>query len=260
MRQKKTDKYREIEGRGNGKGVEYKPWLKVHEIIDSKGRAHRILGWKHQRVYQLMSDNEFYYFLIMQWQDNVIDIREQFPLKPLEMTLDIADRYNITHGPKNSDNKTVMTTDFVITLKTEQMITEIARTIKPLKEMQNKRVVEKLMIEEEYWKIKKFNWGVVTDDKIPKTMAINIFWIYDFYFWDKYKGLEMELVEELAKILKEMLCKNDNDILRACYELENLVSWESGEGLNFFKYMITHKKIQTNMNKVFNFKTMEIWY
>lgn len=259
-KQKKTDKYRELEGRGNGKGVDYKPWLKVHEIINPRGRAHRILGWKHQRVYQLMSDNEFYFFLIIQWQDNIIDIREQFPLKPLEMTLDIADRLNITHGPRNSQQKTVMTTDFVITVKTSNTVIDLARTIKPLEDMKNKRVIEKLLIEEAYWRKKNIEWGVVTDDRINKTMAKNIYSIYTDYFWDKYIRLEPWIIKELASIFKEMLINNKSNIYEACTRLENEVTWEPGEGLRFFKYLLAHKEIRTDMSESFDFNNMEIWF
>ncbi|AWK50548.1 transposase [Clostridium beijerinckii] len=108
---RKTDKYRLIEKRGLGKFEEYKPWLKVHEF-GSCGRVHRIVGWKNRRIYQLMSDLELYYFVLAQWDDNVIDIREQYPLLPLEETILRANEIGVNHPPMNSKKKTVMTTDF----------------------------------------------------------------------------------------------------------------------------------------------------
>jgi hypothetical protein len=42
-----TDK-RIKEGRGQGRGAKYKPWLCIHDV-PSKGRAWRTKGWKTER-------------------------------------------------------------------------------------------------------------------------------------------------------------------------------------------------------------------
>jgi hypothetical protein len=53
------------EGRGKGRGKEYKPWITIHDFA-SQGRSHRALGWKAGRVQHFMSDHEmrFLFFLI----------------------------------------------------------------------------------------------------------------------------------------------------------------------------------------------------
>lgn len=65
------------EGRGQGIGAEYKPWIKTQEST-SHGRTTRIKGIKTGRQHEFLSDMErnFYYFL--EYSDEVIDIREQF--------------------------------------------------------------------------------------------------------------------------------------------------------------------------------------
>lgn len=64
----------------------------------------------------LLSDNEYNYFCLLDLSDNVIDIREQFPINR-EITTKIAEDLNITH-PLDPTTQTpiVMTTDFFITL------------------------------------------------------------------------------------------------------------------------------------------------
>src|SRR5713101_3462125 len=77
-----TDK-RIKEGRGQGRGANYLPWLYIHDV-PSRGRAWRTKGWKTGRPHHLLSDLEHDYQLIQDWDPSVIDIREQYPLLPLE--------------------------------------------------------------------------------------------------------------------------------------------------------------------------------
>ena len=86
------------EGRGQGTGVDYKPWLVVQDV-SSRGLVHRIKGWKAERVHHLLSNLERDYFYLLEWSLSVTDIREQFPLLPLAETLEIADRaYVLENG------------------------------------------------------------------------------------------------------------------------------------------------------------------
>src|SRR5947207_9231391 len=78
------------EGRGRGRGAHYLPWLLIHDVA-SKGRVARVKGWKTGRVHHLLSDLERDTFLTYEWETSVIDIREQYPLLPLEETLSIAE-------------------------------------------------------------------------------------------------------------------------------------------------------------------------
>ena len=71
------------------------------------------------------------YFYLTEYPDFVVDIREQFPLLPLEETIVIADELGIKHP---TDSKThepiVMTTDFLLTVDKGEGLVELARTIK----------------------------------------------------------------------------------------------------------------------------------
>src|SRR5262249_42710756 len=65
-------------GRGRGEAADYLPWLTVQEV-HSKGTSHRFTS-PFGRTHHLFSDLEKSTFLIHQWRDEVIDVREQFPL------------------------------------------------------------------------------------------------------------------------------------------------------------------------------------
>ncbi len=76
------------EGRGQGFGNNYKPWITIRDV-SSEGRSHRVFGHKSQRTHHLLSDLELSTFLLLEWHSTTIDIREQYPLD-LEQTLEIA--------------------------------------------------------------------------------------------------------------------------------------------------------------------------
>ncbi|MCT4594727.1 MAG: TnsA endonuclease N-terminal domain-containing protein [Anaeromicrobium sp.] len=117
----KSDICRLKEKRGLGRGINYIPWIKVHEV-PSRGRKHRVLGVKHKRIYHFLSDLEYYFYLLQIFDSNVVEIREQFPLLSLETTKLIAEELNIRH-PSVGGRDIVMTTDFLITVKKDNIYT-----------------------------------------------------------------------------------------------------------------------------------------
>src|SRR6266481_8378832 len=102
------------EGRGQGHGQHYQPWLGARDV-PSNGYVNRILGWKTKRRHEFMSNLEASYFYILEQSSSVADIREQFPLLPLHETLAIAEQCGIKH-PRvpNTTEPIVMTTDFLV--------------------------------------------------------------------------------------------------------------------------------------------------
>jgi len=82
----KLDRYIK-ECRGQGEGANYIPWVKINEF-SSKGRATRIHGIKTNRIHHLHSDNQLRAFLLFEWSDKIIDIRESYPLLDLREVVD----------------------------------------------------------------------------------------------------------------------------------------------------------------------------
>jgi len=73
------------QGRGQGEGSNYCPWHLVQDF-PSQGRSHRIKGLTVDRVHHLLSDLEADAFFIFDLpSNNIVDIREQYPLFPIAM-------------------------------------------------------------------------------------------------------------------------------------------------------------------------------
>ena len=158
------------EGRGQGTGKSYKPWILIHDF-PSRGISARIPGRTTGRIHHLLSRNEEFYFYILDADPDVLDIREQFPLR-LSETMEIARRLNIRHPWKNNF-PFVMTTDFLIT-KSDGLH---ARTVKQSDELDNPRVIEKFSIEHAYWSSKDVDWKIVTERQINRDKALNLQWL-----------------------------------------------------------------------------------
>lgn len=119
------------QGRGAGSGESYKPWLHIQDVA-SRGLSTRIKGMKTNRVHHLLSRLELYCFYNFDWSEQVIDIREQYPLDQ-EETLAIAKMLNIKHPrvPRTRD-WVVMTTDFLVTVDEYSKRRDIAVSVNTL--------------------------------------------------------------------------------------------------------------------------------
>ena len=104
---------------GDGIGVGYGQLSARLRAQDVKSRGNRsiVFGLKTFRNHHLLSSVESNFFYLAEFNDSVIDIREQFPLFPLRLTQQIANHLHFQHPmvrvrgvPVEVLN--VMTTDF----------------------------------------------------------------------------------------------------------------------------------------------------
>jgi len=189
------------DGRGQGRGSDYKPWLLVQDV-PSQGLVTRIKGWKSKRVHHLLSNLELSYFYVLEWSPIVFDIREQYPLLPLEETLAIAEQCGIRHptDPKTQE-PVVMTTDFFITVPQSIEVIEQARTLKTAKDLQSQRTLEKLEIERRYWHNRNIDWGIVTEQEIPQALTKNVDWLHPFFRIEDLSPLSETEIRRIATAL-----------------------------------------------------------
>jgi hypothetical protein len=104
----------QLEGRGKGHRENYLPWIDVAEV-SSKGRSRRAAGIKIRREHHFLSDVEWNLFLLLEHSQDIVDIREQFPLDR-DLTVEISASLGIRHPCYPGTHvPTVMTTDFLVT-------------------------------------------------------------------------------------------------------------------------------------------------
>ena len=151
---------------GTGEGANYKPFITTSEF-NSIGTTTVIRDWKTGRGVHCLSQGEMYWYYLLRWDDNNIDIREQYPLNR-EETLAIADKLGVKH-PGNNDY--IMTTDFLVT-KSDN--TFHAYSIKTSGDSLNDRDLEILCIEKMYWKSKNIKYSLLFKTDANTIMVHNI--------------------------------------------------------------------------------------
>lgn len=216
--------------------------------VPSIGRSSRIKGIKTERQHDFLSDLEKNYFYLLEYSNNISDIREQYPLLPLEKTLLIAYELGIKH-PRNPETGEyiVMTTDFLITLNDG---TEIARTIKSKDELLNKRVIEKFEIERRFWDMRDVDWGIVTENEINKIIAKNIEDIHSYKNIrdiDSLKDIEISELKDLIYELSRRLIDSDMSLRHICTQFDSDMILEGGSALSIFRYLIINKLLKIDI-------------
>ena len=166
------------EGRGLGHGVEYRPWRQVQDVL-SIGHAHKVPGLKVRRMHQVLSDLEAACLTLLEFQPDVLDIREQFPLLPTELTERAAAILNVRHPVYVGTHLAqVLTTDFCVDVKgTDQSITEVAIAVKYGQDLVDACTRELLAIEREANRIVGRRWFVFTEITVPGVITRNLAWL-----------------------------------------------------------------------------------
>lgn len=177
------------EQRGQGEGAAYIPWIKTREL-SSMGTKSLINDWKHGRQIHTLSRNETNFYYILRWDDNVLDINEQYPLDR-KITARIAASLGVKHPVPPNDPDECMTTDFRVKYLDESgKVKYKAYSVKDsynqvFGDLQNpdvKRLVEKQSVEMSYWRLQGIPFKIVFGDRdINKTLAMNISVVVEYY-------------------------------------------------------------------------------
>lgn len=234
------------EGRGQGTLQDYKPWLTVRDV-PSLGKSTRDKGWKTGRTHHFLSMLELLYYLILEWSLMVTDIREQYPLLPIDDTLAIAENLGIKHPvhPKTKE-PIVMTTDFYISLRNESGNFERARTIKYAVDLSKRSTLEKFEIERRYWEVRGIDWGIVTEHEIPTELAKNVDFLHDSWHLPKYMP-EKDIIS-IAELLTHLLVERHEPLNELTAISDTQLGLKGGSSLKVAYYLLATRQWHIDMN------------
>lgn len=235
------------EGRGSGEEASYKPFLNVWSV-PSLGRRARILGRKTGRVHHLLSDLELAAFLEADWQEDVSDIREQYPLDR-DVTRRIARGMGVRH-PSTKGIDIVMTTDLVVTRSSGIC----PYSVKYMGDLASHRVREKLEIERRYWGLQGAALRVVTERHLPKQRSETLAWLHGCHDAARHPWPRRGYWQERAADLVGRLSAVDPalEIARLIGRLEKSGVYEPGEVLSILRWMASVRLIAFDIDRRFD--------
>jgi hypothetical protein len=192
---------------------------------------------------------------MLEWSDEVIDIREQFPILPVSQTQLIAEEIGYRHPIQRFKRKgkwkqqpAVQTSDFRVTLSDKAKIPELIISVKPSAELEKRRVLEKLAIERLYWQRRSVEWQLVTEQELPPIMIDNLKLILPFHdlggstIWGDNIG---PLLSELYRYLE----KSDHSLKATCSKFEKDVGLQVGTSLSLVWHALATKYWSTDLSR-----------
>ena len=243
-----NDKRRFKQNRGQGRFHEYVSWLLVQEV-SSLGVEARIPGVKVDRLYHLLSTLEQNVFYIVEWADEVVDIREQFPLLPLERTMDIASDLGVKHPVKPNGDK-VMTTDFVVTTKRDGGLHDVVISCKYAADLDKDAVLQRLEIERRFFEVSGMNWSIATEHEIPQAQLENIRWVRPFS-WKLPNRVERGELERLSvDLLARITDAPLIPLARVCRDMDDSLGLGLGTSLALARHLLATKRWRADFSQI----------
>jgi len=249
--EKKIEQFQK-EGRGQGQGASYRPWLEAFDF-SSSGHTRRIKSQKTKREHVLFSNIEYKFFLCAEWSRQVVDIREQFPLDRI-LTQSIADRLGIRHPCyPNTHIPTVLTADFLLTLDLGGTTQDIAINVKPDGEAEVQPSIDKMEIQRTYFEELDTNHHLILESAIPANVVRNIEQLriaqlreHEAEQWDGYyQELQATMTSRLGALSTR---EQEQTAPRLAQAFDELYGLEPGTGLRVLKMLICSRAIEVDLH------------
>tara|TARA_B100000678_G_scaffold287941_1_gene295433 strand:- start:1640 stop:2521 length:882 start_codon:yes stop_codon:yes gene_type:complete len=229
-------------GYGLGGGADYKPWVRVQDV-NSHGASAKVWGVKTRREHHLLSEIETSFFYQAEFCDSVVDIREQFPLLPLNLSESIASHLGVVH-PKVPRTKVpnVMTTDFLLTRMVGGEKVYEAISVKPFDMLRNNRTCEKLDLEKCWWDALGVDFYIFCGSEEDSIRAKNIEWAtHPIRYGFDCEGID--LIDVLSSLSPGVF-----SISHLCDLVGNALSLPPESLLYIVRYLVGAKLIEINLD------------
>lgn len=232
------------DGRGQGLGKEYRPWLYVQDV-PSDGRSHRVYSHKTGRIHHLLSDLELAAFLVFEWTPNITDIREQFPLNR-DDTRTITRENRLKH-PSIRGVDQVMSSDFLVDIEFGPY-RQFAIQVKPIEQLADNNTTEKLQIERRYWELKQIPWFLITENQIDPVVKENMSWLYP----TKTEGMvEKELLMQVPFFHSVFSKSPQTKVIDICKQIDMAYALEIGQTLRDVRTLTANGYLKFNIHQGF---------
>jgi len=230
----------------SGDGRDYVPWHTVQRV-PTRGQANRVLGRASGREHHLLSELETDCLYLLDWCDDVLDVREQYPLLPLEETLRLADDLGVAH-PLHPRQRypVVMTTDFLVSRRTPFGPVTEALAVKLAAALDDQRTLEKLEIERRYWAARSTRWQLVTERELPRPVVQNVRWAAAVRDLRDFPVPPAD-IPALLDALSAQIVPAAAPLARICSQQDERLGWRLGTSLALVRHALATKRWHTDL-------------
>lgn len=231
------------EGRGSGRLENYKSWLTIHDI-STKGRATRLFSHKLQRMVNLFSDLQTYCFNMLEFDDAVLDIREQYPLLGLEVNAIKLDTElsNKIFSAKHEIPQ-ILTTTFLINKVVGGREKEIALYVKYTKDLEKKAIIRRAEILRRYFQQLNIDFYVVSENDINQHTAKTIASILKTYDLEVDYPTLSTYLPMVKNELAGLLHMKQEPLKVAFKRIDTQYALQTGSTAVIFKHLLARKEI-----------------
>lgn len=224
-------------GYGQGNRENYKP-CKTVQNFSSIGRSHRVKGHVSKRLHHLFSDLELCTFLLLDWNQNVTDIREHYPLNPSEIK-SICSRYRIKQASIEYFPFTI-SIDFLVDFGNFMVAIDTLYS----ESLNKSHIIEQLEIKRRYWEERNTEFKFITEKEIPSTVLKNIQWLYA-----EKNNLEIttHLIGNAVDIMKEILNFPNTSLIIFCKHMDQIQKLDLGSTLSLFRKLFAVRLLEFNL-------------
>jgi hypothetical protein len=241
-------------GFGQGEGSSYKPWIRVQDV-PSIGRSRKTPGNKSGRIHHTLSDLEYSYLLLAEFSDEVVDIREQYPLFATARAKDIAAEMGIRYPMfAGTQLPYVMTSDFVLTIAEPNGKRRFAaRTCKYENQLADPvdgpRTIQKLELEKAILADQGVtDWKIVTESLVGTVLHENLDWLHKSA-WSVDRSIDPVLQRRFAETVVAAAdgYRTLSSVVRSAASTAG-IPYRDGTAL--FKTLVWRKTIRIDIAKV----------
>jgi hypothetical protein len=212
--------------------------------FSSLGFRTSVRSWKNEGLIDVMSETEYMGVLYFDMKPSVVRIAAQVGLNPLE-TFRAAHKVGEEH-PKVDGEPIIMSTDFVIDECEPGVRSRRAIAVKREADL-TERVLEKVAIERESWRMRNTKFTVLLDSQLPKTLIANVRLLHARHAANQLP-CDIEAVPYVAKWLTPHLESGNLSLAAACKLCDRGGILPRGTSLAVALHLIARRHWPVDMN------------
>jgi hypothetical protein len=182
---------------------------------------------------------------------DVVDIQEQFPLFPRELTIALAELLGIKH-PTDPDTglETTMTTDLFVTFLRGGREYVAAYSVKMSKDLDHPRTLDKLSLEMLYWREVGRPFQLLTERELPYERARNFHMLqHHLVDLDRRVNVSKERLHDIAEEMTRQVISTDLALRHVTTDCDNRFALPPGSCLSVAFHLVANGYWDVDLSK-----------